>query len=92
MTIRKPWAAQLRLVVKNSPASAGDIRGTSLIPGSGRSPGGGHGNPFQYPCMENPMDRRALQATVHGVTKSWTQLKRISTHAQEALGLQYESC
>ena len=51
-----------------------------LIPGSGRSPGGGHGNPFQCPCLENPMDRGAWWATVHVVTKSWTRLKRRSTH------------
>ena len=51
------------------------------IPGSGRSPGGGHGNPLQYSCLENPMDRGAWQAAVHGVTKSQTRLKRLSTHA-----------
>ena len=45
------------------------------IPGLGRSPGGGHGNPLRYPCLENPMDRGTWWATVHGVTKSWTQLK-----------------
>ena len=50
-----------------------------LIPGSGRSPGGGHGNPLQYSCLENPMDRGAWQATVHRVTQSQTQLKQIST-------------
>ena len=42
------------------------------IPGLGRSPGGGHGNPLQYPCLENPVNRGAWRATVHGVTKSWT--------------------
>ena len=50
-------------VVKNSPANAGDLRGTALIPGSGRSPGGGHSNPLQYSCLQNPMDRGAWQAT-----------------------------
>ena len=50
-------------VVKNLPANAGDA---DSIPGSGRSPGGGHGNPLQYPCLENPMDRGAWWATVHG--------------------------
>ena len=55
------------LVVKNSPANARD---TGLIPGSGRSPGGGHGNPLQYSCLENPMDRGAWQPIVHGVTES----------------------
>jgi len=54
------------LVVKNLPANAGDIRDLGLIPGSGRSPGGGHGNPLQYSCLENPMDRKAWQAMVHG--------------------------
>ena len=58
-------------MVKNPPANAGDM---GLIPGSGRCPGGGHGNPLQYSCLENPMDRGAWRAAVHGVTKSWTQL------------------
>ena len=51
------------------------------IPGSGRSPGGGHGNPLQYPCLENPMNRGAWRATVHGVAKGQTRLKWLSTHA-----------
>ena len=59
---------------KNPPANAGDARYEGLIPGSGRSPGEGHGNPLWYPCLENPMDRGAWWATLHGVTKSWTQL------------------
>ena len=54
-------------VVKNLPANAGDIRDTGLIPRSGRYPRGGNGNPFQYSCLENPMDRGAWQATVHRV-------------------------
>ena len=62
-------------VVKNPPASAGDIRDLGPIPGLGRSPGGGNGNPLQYSCLENPMDRGAWRATVHGVTKSRTRLK-----------------
>ena len=57
-------------VVENLPANAGDVRGTGLIPGSGRSPGGGHGNPLQSSCLENHMDREARQATVHRVTES----------------------
>ena len=61
-------------VVKNLPASAGDIRDTGSIPRLGRSPGGGHGNPLQYSCLENPMDRGAWWAMVHGVTNSWTRL------------------
>ena len=64
-------APQVVLVVKNLPANAGDVRDTGLIPESGRSPGGGHGNPLQYSCLENPMDRGAWQAIVHRVPKSW---------------------
>ena len=71
----------MALVVKNLPANAGDIRDTGLILGSGRSPEGRHGNPLQYSCLENPMDRGAWQATVHSVAKSRTQLKRLSMHA-----------
>ena len=52
-------ASQMVLVVKNLPASAEDVRDTGSIPGSGRSPGEGHGNPLQHPCLENPMDRGA---------------------------------
>ena len=61
-------------VVKNPPANAGDVKDVSLIPGLGRLPGGGHGNPLQYSCLENPIDRGAWRATVYEVTKSWTQL------------------
>ena len=57
------------------PASARDIRDTSLIPGSGRSPGGGHGSPLQYSCLENPMDGGTWRATVHGVAKNQIRLK-----------------
>ena len=64
-------AFQMVLVVKNLPVNAGDSRDVSSIPGSGRSPGGGHGNPLQYSCLENSMDRGSWQATVHRVTKSW---------------------
>ena len=56
-------------MVKNLPANAGDIRDMGLIPGLGRFPGGGHGNTLQYSCLEDPMDRGAWGATVHGVTK-----------------------
>jgi len=62
------------LVVKNSPASAGDIRDTGSILGSRRSPGEGHGNPLHYSCLENPMDRGTWWATVHRVAKSQTGL------------------
>ena len=53
-------------------ASAYNARDLGSIPGSGRSPGEGNGNPLQYSCLENPMDGEAWEATVHGVTKSWT--------------------
>ena len=68
------------LVVKSPHANAGDIRDSGLIPGSGRSPGGGHSNPLQYYCLENPMDRGDWWATVHRVTKSWIQRKWLSLH------------
>ena len=67
-----PWASQVALVVKNLPANAGDIRDAGSIPGSGRSPEGGNGNPLQYSCLESSLDRGAWSATVHRVTKSWT--------------------
>ena len=65
----------MELVVKNPSANAGDIRHMDLIPELGRSPRGGNGNPGQYSCLENPMDRGAWWATVHKVAKSWIQLK-----------------
>ena len=60
------------MVVKNLPANAGDRGDVGSIPGSGRCPGEGHGNPLQYSCLENPTDKGAWQATVHGVTESQT--------------------
>ena len=74
-------ASQVALSVKNPPDNAGDRRDMGLIPGSGRSLGGGHGNAFQWSCLENPMDRGAGWATVHRVIKSWTGLQQLSTHA-----------
>ena len=62
------------LLVKNLPAKAGDTRNTGLIPGSGRSPGEENGNPLQYSCLDNSMERGDWQAIVHGVTKSQTWL------------------
>ena len=62
-------------VVKNPPANAGDTGDVGSIHGLGRSPGGGHGNPLQYSCQENPMDRGAWWATVHRVAERWPQLK-----------------
>ena len=63
-------ASQVALVVKNLPANVGNIRDASSIPGSGSSPGEGHGSPFQYSCLENPMDRGTWLDMVHGVAKS----------------------
>jgi len=70
----------VELLVKNPAANEEIVEDAGLIPGSGRSPGGGHGNSLEYSCLENPMDRRAWWATVHRVAKSWTQPKRLSTH------------
>ena len=70
--------SQVASVVKNLPANAGDMRDSGSIPESGRSPGGGNGNPLQYSCLENPMDRGAWEATVHTGKKSRTQLKQLS--------------
>ena len=61
-------------MVKNPAANAGDVKDAGLIPGLGRSLGGWHGNPLQYSCLENPMDREAWQVAVHGVAKSQTGL------------------
>ena len=72
--------SQVVLVVKNLSASVGDIKDMGLIPGLGRSPGGGYGNTLQYFCLENPMARGAWQATVHRVAKSQTRLRHTHTH------------
>ena len=76
-------ASQVALVVKNSPASAGDLRYAGSVPGLGRSPGEGHGNPFQYSCLETSVERGAWWATLHGVAKSWMRVKRLNVHACE---------
>ena len=68
----------MALVVKNPPANAGDIREVGSIPGLGRSPGGGNGNPLPYSCLGNPMDRGAWQAAAHRVTKNWTQPSNVA--------------
>ena len=68
-------------MVKNVPANPGGIRDVGSVPESGRSLGGGHGNSLQYSCLEKLMDGGAQWATVHGVAKSQTQLKRLSMHA-----------
>ena len=62
----------MALVVKNMPATEGDVRDVGSIPGLGRSPGEGHDNPLHYSCLENPMDRGAWRATVHRVAQSQT--------------------
>ena len=63
------FPGQVALMVKNTPANAGVLRDLGLIPGSGRSLGGGHGSPLQYSSLETPMERGACKATVHGVAK-----------------------
>ena len=75
-------------MVKNPPTNAGDTRDVGLIPGLGRSPGEGNGNPLQYSFLENSMDRGAWQATVHRVAKSQTQLNDgVHTHTYTHIGL-----
>ena len=76
------WTSQVALVIKNPPANPGDVTDVGSIPGSGRSPRGGHSNPLQCSFLENPMDRGAWQATVHKVVKSWARLKHLGTQAQ----------
>ena len=75
------WASQVVLVVRNPPANARDIRDTHLMHELGRCPGPVHGNPLQYSCLENPLDRGAWQAIVHRVAKRQTRLKWLITHA-----------
>ena len=83
-------APSVALAVKNLPANAnaGDGRNTSSIPASRRYPGEGHGNPLQYSCLENSMDRGAWWVTVHRVAKSQTRLKLLST--QHAWTIRYK--
>ena len=69
-------------MVKDPPASVGDLKDSGLIPGLGRPPGRGPGDTFQYSCLKNPAQRRAWWATVRGVPESQTQLKQLSTHAK----------
>ena len=76
------WTISVVLVVKNPPANAGDARNVDSIPGLERSSGEGNGNPLQYSCLENSMDRGAWQATVHRVPKSRTRLKWLHIHTQ----------
>ena len=76
--------------IKNLSTVAGDAEDMGSIPGWGRSHGGGHGNPLQYSCLENQLDRGACWGTVHRVAKSATRLKRISMHALESLSFMRE--
>ena len=73
--VKSYWASEVALLVKNLPATAGNIRHVDSIPGSGRSSGEGNDNRLQYSCPKNPMDRGAWQAIVYRVAKSQTQLK-----------------
>jgi len=77
-------------VVKNLPANAGDTGDTSSIPGSGRSPGGGNGNPLQHSCLGIPMNRRARWATVHEITKSQTRLRMHAVHLELILNSHFK--
>ena len=81
------WASQMALVVKNSPANAGDIRDVGSIPELGRSHEGGHGNPLQYSFLENLMDREAWKATVHRIAKSPKRKQTKSSQNQNQLVL-----
>ena len=84
-------ASQVALGVKNLPANAGDKRDMGSTPGSERSPGVGNGNPLQYSCMENSMDRGAWSATLHGLAKSWTQLSDKHFHSFTSLSVRHRN-
>ena len=81
------WASEVALLVENMPANTGVVRDTGSIPGSERSPGGGHGNLLQYSCLENLMDGGAWRATNHEVAQSRTRLEELSTHRSFLFGL-----
>ena len=76
-------ASQLAPAVKTLPANPGDVRELGSIPGLGRSPEGGHGNPLQYFCLKNPHGERSQRGYSQRVAKSWTQLKQLSTQRIE---------
>ena len=88
----KDGASQVAIVVKNLPTDAGDTRDAYSIPGSGRSSGGGHGNPLQYSCLENPMEREAWRATVHRLAKNWTRLSGLARQARKHKGQLHTAC
>ena len=75
-------------MVKNPRGNAGDVKDMGSVPGLGRSPEGGNGNPLQYPCLESPIDRGAWRATVHGVTRSQTRLSG-GTHTYHCRQINY---
>ena len=75
--MQETWVQSLG---QEDPDNAGNLRDLGLIPGLGRSPRGGHGNPLQYSRLKNFMDRGGWRVTIHRVAKSWTKLKRLSTH------------
>ena len=88
---QQPQASQVALVVKNPPVNAEGVRDTGSIPGLGRPPGGGHGHPLQSSFLENPMDRGAWRAMVHGASKSdvteASERTHVHTHAQYPQGI-----
>ena len=86
------WASQVVLVVESPPAKVGTAEDAGSIPGSGRSPGGGHGKPLQYSCLENPMHRGAWQATGHRVAQSRTRLKQLRTHSERGTAVYTSIC
>ena len=73
---------------KNLPANAGDLRDISSVSELGRSPGEGNGNPLQYSCLQNPMERGAWWAIVHGITKSWTRLNDLPSEMEHILPME----
>ena len=78
-------------MVNDLPVNTGDTRDKGLVPGSGRSPGGEHGNPLQCSCLRNPMDRGAWRATVHGVAKSQTYQETEQAHTHVCLRVSLEN-
>ena len=86
LTLSNSSLGEKNRMVKKPPANEGDIRDTSSIPGSGRPPGGGHSKTDQYSCLEKPLSRRVWSATVHGVVKSQTRQKQLSTHISSSAG------
>ena len=80
LPLRRDGTSQVLIMVKSPPANSGDLRDEGSIPGSGRSPGGRHGNPFRYACLENPLDWRAWQATVHRAIQSQNDWSSLAQH------------